>query len=54
MNYNELLEKIIEKQRKNVKKLGAEFPYNDVDGEFLTIKDRPQLSQHNMQFCFLE
>lgn len=39
MNYNELLDKIIEKQRKNVKKIGVKFPYNDVDGEFQIVPD---------------
>lgn len=34
MNYNDLLGKIIKKQKINIAKTGADFPYNDVSGKF--------------------
>jgi len=34
MDYAELLKKIIEKEKVNVKSIGANFPYNDIDGKF--------------------
>ncbi len=34
MDYNKLLENIAKKQCENVLKIGAQFPYNDVSGEF--------------------
>ena len=39
MNYKKLLDDIVDKQRKNVKKIGGQFPYNDIDGEFKIVPD---------------
>ena len=35
MYYSEILEKIVNKERENVKKIGAGMPYNDIDGTFI-------------------
>ena len=34
MNYSGTLDKIVNKEYENVKQIGAEFPYNDVDGTY--------------------
>ena len=39
MNYKEILDQVLKKQRRNVEKIGAEFPYNDVAGKFKMVAD---------------
>ena len=38
MNYKKLLDDIVDKQKRNVKTIGVNFPYNDVDGEYCLVK----------------
>lgn len=38
MDYSQVLNDIIAKERENVKKIGADFPYNDVDGKFAIVE----------------